>query len=407
MTRIHYFSQMKNILLLLLWLFTSLAWAQGAKPYVLIISMDAFRWDYPEKYDLKNIKAFGQNGVRAESMEPSFPSKTFPNHYTIATGLYPDHHGIVMNSFYDPEMKMAYKVSDRVSVMNGDFYGGEPIWVTAEIQGLKSASFFWVGSEAPIQGLQPSYWKVYEHNLPYEQRIDTVMHWFNLPQAERPHLVMLYFDEPDGAGHNFGPDNPKTGVVLERMDSVFALLLYQLSTLPIADSLNIILLADHGMGPVSPERTILLDSILDSSWVVQAQGGNPVYNLEVKEGYLDSVLFVLNNTQHIKAWKRGEAPEHLHYRTNSRLLDITVAADSAWSIHWGRGVSYASGTHGYDPHNKDMHAIFMANGPVFQRGLQIPSFQNIEVYNIIAHILGLVPANNDGSIERIRPLFRK
>lgn len=399
---------MKYALIILFSLSLGLLHAQAPSgTYTLVVSMDGFRWDYPERYSLAQIKAFGEKGVRAEGLQPSFPSKTFPNHFTLATGLYPDHHGIVMNSFFDPEENRAYRISDRSAVMDGSFYQGEPIWVTAEKQGVKTASFYWVGSEAAIQGIQPAFWKEYDHHFPYGQRIDTVIHWFSLPQTERPALVMLYFDEPDGAGHTYGPEHPETGRTLQEMDSLFAVLLQKLAALPLYDSLNIILLSDHGMGSIAPERSIFLDSLLSAHWVLQAQGGNPVYNLQVATGFIDSVMQVLSSTPHLKAWKKGEAPSYLHYYKNARLLDVTVAADSAWSIYWG-SKSYASrGTHGFDPTQKDMRAIFMAAGPSFREGYQRGRFENVEVYGIIARLLGIKPAATDGEIENLSDIFRK
>jgi alkaline phosphatase D len=368
--------------------------------------MDGFRWDYPEIYGLEHIQAFGERGVRAKSLQPAFPSKTFPNHYTLATGLYPDHHGIVMNSFFDPVENRAYRISDRSAVMDGSFYQGEPIWVTAEKQGVRTASFYWVGSEAAIQGIQPAFWKEYDHHFPYGQRIDTVIHWFSLPQAKRPGLVMLYFDEPDGIGHKYGPEHPETGKTLLEMDSLFAVLLQKLAALPLHDSLNIILLSDHGMGSIAPERSIFLDSLLPAHWVLQAQGGNPVYNLQVAQGFIDSVMWVLGNTPNLKAWKKGEAPEHLHYRSHPRLLDVTVVADSAWSIYWGSKAYSSRGTHGFDPTHKDMHAIFMAAGPSFKEGYERGAFENVEIYGIVAYLLGIEAAKTDGKIEKVLDLFR-
>jgi alkaline phosphatase D len=372
--------------------------------YVLVVSMDGFRWDYPEKYGLKNILRFGNEGVRASSLRPSFPSKTFPNHYTLATGLVPARHGIVMNSFHDPLTGRDYSIGNRAAVMDGTFYGGEPIWVTAETQGIKSACFYWVGSEADIHGIRPTYWKKYEHGFPYGQRIDTVIHWLSLPQAERPRLLMLYFDEPDGVGHEFGPDHPETGRVLQSMDSLFGVFLARLDALDIADSLNVILLSDHGMGAIDRERSIRLDSLLDTSWVLRVKGGNPAFNLELLDGYEDSVLQALSGIPHLKAWKNGQAPEHLDYRDNPRILDVTVVADSAWSVFWGEPSGYSAGTHGYDPYNKDMHAIFMARGPAFLKEKTFPTFGNVNVYNILAYILGLKPAANDGDPAILREM---
>lgn len=392
------------VVLILCWLISVSAFTQtDHPPYVLMVSLDGFRWDYPDKVNLPCLRDIAQRGVKAKALIPSFPTKTFPNHYSMATGLYPANHGIVMNSFYDPEMSATYRISDRKAVMDASFYGGEPIWVTAEMQGMTTASFFWVGSEAAVKGIQPTYWKPYQHNFPYEARIDSVIAWLSLPQELRPRLVMLYFDEPDGVGHAYGPEAPVTIQTLLRLDSLMGVLVKKLEALPIFDSLNVIITSDHGMGSISAERSVVLSEIIPHDWIIRAEGGNPGYNLEVKDGYLDSVLLVLDQVPGIKAWRTGEAPERLFYRNNPRLLDLCVVADSSWSVHWKENFSYGRGTHGYDNANSDMHAIFYAMGPSFRKGIVVPPFANVSLYPMLAHILRLKPALVDGNLDEVLP----
>ncbi|MEE3196351.1 MAG: ectonucleotide pyrophosphatase/phosphodiesterase, partial [Candidatus Neomarinimicrobiota bacterium] len=173
--------------------------------YVLLVSMDGFRSDYLEIADTPNFDKMSKNGVKAEGLKPVFISKTFPNHYSIATGMYAESHGLIANSFFASDINKYYSIRDRESVENGDFYGGEPIWVTAERQGMNTASYFWVGTEASIAGVHPSIWKRYDQKVPFDDRIDSVMTWFSLPMSNRPRLVMLYFHEPDWTGHKYGP----------------------------------------------------------------------------------------------------------------------------------------------------------------------------------------------------------
>jgi alkaline phosphatase D len=191
--------------------------------YLVILSLDGFRWGYPDSIPTPNLDAIAANGVKAVSLRPAFPSKTFPNHYTMATGLYPDHHGIVLNSFYDPASGREYAIRDREAVEDGYFYGGEPIWVTAEKQGVKSASYFWVGSEAEIKGYRPSIWKEYEHKFPYDQRMDSVIAWLQLPPGQRPHLILWYMDEPDHSGHYYGPFSEGTNKIIMYEDSLLGI----------------------------------------------------------------------------------------------------------------------------------------------------------------------------------------
>lgn len=374
--------------------------------YVLLISLDGFRWDYPIIYSTPNIDAFGQSGVRAQSLISCYPSKTFPNHYSIATGLHPDHHGIVNNSFYDPELGY-YRLGDRKSVENGKFYGGEPIWVTAEKQGVKTASFYWVGSEAPIQGIQPTYWKRYAQKVPFTQRVDTVLKWFTLPVEQRPRLVTFYYHEPDWVSHDYGPVSPQTRKVVEQLDSLIGYFLNRLSELPIAGKLNIIILSDHGMAEISSQRVVNLSDYLDKQNFKYISGGNPVYTLQPQPEHYQAVLAKLKSIPHLKVWERNEIPKRYVYGSNPRVNDILVEAELGWSVTWSDDKdSYSGGTHGYDNLIPDMQGIFYAKGPAFKSGYVHPSFFNVNVYSIIANILNLKPAKTDGNLEEVQGMLK-
>lgn len=383
-----------------------LTYTQEAKgKYVLMVSLDGFRWDYPDMYDTPFLDSLAKAGVKAKSLQPSYPSKTFPNHYTMATGLYPDHHGIVNNSFYDPETKREYAILKRNAVKDGTFYGGEPMWVTAEKQGIKSATYFWVGSEAAVQGVMPTITKYYDASHAYGSRIDSVMKWFSKPYNERPGLVMLYFDEPDASGHKYGPAHTKTGKVVQRLDSLMGDLFQKSGNLNIKDSLNIIITSDHGMAALSEKRQILLKDHIHDSLLIRIEGSNPVYNLEVKDEYLELVHEKLSGIEHLHVWKPDEIPEKLHYGTNPRTLDINIVAEEGWSIHTENPSGYSAGTHGYIPQNRSMHAIFYASGPSFLSDKEIDTFENVDLYNLVCFLLDLEPAQNDGSFERIKPML--
>lgn len=220
--------------------------------YVVLVSFDGFRWDYQDLYETPNFDLLEKNGVKTRYMIPSFPTKTFPNHYTLATGLYPDHHGIINNNFYASELDGIYRIGDADMVTNPDAYFGEPIWVSAEKQGIRSASYFWVGSEADILGISPSYWYAYDESVPYPDRVDQVIRWLSKPPGERPGLVLLYFDEPDGIAHRYGPEHHETGKVVSYLDSVLGYLRSEIAALEHGDLVNLIVLSDHGMGPVTP-----------------------------------------------------------------------------------------------------------------------------------------------------------
>ena len=376
-------------------------------PYVVMVSLDAFRWDYDSIYGTPILYDIAANGVKAERLIPSFPTKTFPNHYTIATGLYPDHHGLVNNSFYAPDLDLVYRIGDRAMVSNGAFYGGEPLWVTAHKQGLKTASFYWVGSEAPIEGIQPDYWKPYDDEVPFADRVDTVFKWLSLPAAKRPHFITLYFEEPDAVSHVYGPVSPETGDMVRSLDSLMGVLRTGLAALPIADKINLIVLSDHGMTEIDGSRYNYIFDTLPESMVSRIIGGSPVWAVEPAEGMTDSVIYYLNLQYGMKAWKKEELPEYLHYGTNPRIPPVVLIADPGWTAGVRPEPSgYSRGNHGYDWKCADMHAIFYAEGPAFRKGFVVDTLFNVDVYGLVTDILGLIPAPNDGDEQRVSALLK-
>ncbi len=380
------------------------------QPYVVMLSMDGFRWDYASQVPTPNLDYIASHGVKAQAMIPSFPTKTFPNHYSIATGLYPDHHGIIQNTFYANDLHAGYSIGNRQAVENGAFYGGEPIWVTADKQGLRTASYFWVGSEAPIGNLQPDIWKTYEHTFPFPAREDSVIAWLQLPENIRPHLITFYFHEPDAIGHKKGPDSPKTAQVIMHLDSLVGRFLKKLDQLLIQEQVNFIIVSDHGMGNISPERVVFFEDYLNPAWVDTFLGSNPTYLLQPDSGYADSVILALSKVPHIKAWKKSEVPARLHYGTNPRIYDVVLVADSAWSLGKHKGFSpgrYTGGTHGYDNADDDMGAIFYAIGPAFKSGYVQLKFPNVDIYPLLAHLLKLKPAPNDGNFSEVQGMLVK
>ncbi|MDX2414760.1 MAG: ectonucleotide pyrophosphatase/phosphodiesterase [Bacteroidales bacterium] len=379
------------------------------KQYVILVSMDAFRWDYHKLYSTPVLDDVAQRGVKAPSLIPVYPSKTFPNHYTLATGLYPDNHGLISNTFYDQDMQKLYRIGDRSAVENGDFYSGEPIWTTTEKNDIIAASMFWVGSEAPINGHQPTYWNSYDGSVPFKARVDSVINWLSLPKKVRPGFITLYFQEPDGVSHSFGPQSRQTDSVVTVLDGVIGDLISRVGELPIAKRVNIIIVSDHGMGEVSSERVVNLRSHIPEDLVEFYTGSNPSYLIDPYDQYLDSVLFLLNAIPHVKAYSSETMPEHYHYGKNKRFPGIVAEADSGWSIIASNRSGYgmrSKGAHGYDPSNTDMHGIFYALGPVFKKGFESDQLYNTDVYNIVCRILKIDPAPNDGDKERIENIFK-
>jgi alkaline phosphatase D len=291
-------------------------------------------------------------------------------------------------------------------VMDGRFYGGEPIWATAEKQGVKTASFYWVGSEATIKGIQPTYWKIYENKIPFNQRIDTVINWLQLPENERPHLILFYLPEPDAISHDYGPISKETKEMVTYLDSLIWVFVGKLKTLPIGNDINVIITSDHGMCAVNNDKNIIIDNYLKPEWVKGMYGYNPTLNISASDNCIDSIYFSLKKIHHLNVWKTKDVPKRLHYSTNNRIGDLVVLADSSWSISRKKDKPPYGGAHGYDNENMDMHGIFYAYGASFKKNFKIKTFSNINLYSLIAHILQLKPAKTDGNLSEIKDVLK-
>jgi predicted AlkP superfamily pyrophosphatase or phosphodiesterase len=382
---------------------------QQQKPYVILISADGFRYDYADKYDAENLKALREQGVQAESMLPSFPSKTFPNHYTLVTGMYPARHGLINNYFYDPQRKESYSMRDRSKVEDGSWYGGVPLWVLAEQQQMLTASFYWVGSEAPVQGVLPTYYYKYNESIPFESRVQTVLDWLNLPEEKRPHLITFYLPEVDHAGHNFGPDAPETREAVQELDVNIKKLTEAVATtgLPV----NFIFVSDHGMTQLDTNNTLKLPAAVDTAKFI-VSGGGMVVELHAKDKSAIKSTYrkLRKEAEGYKVYRKRNMPRHLHYGTEEdvygRVGDILLLTEAPYVFHFSSRRP-APGTHGYDPAAvKDMHATFYAWGPAFKKGLRIPSFENIHVYPLVAELLGLKYRHKiDGSRKLVKEVL--
>jgi len=383
---------------------------QQDKPYVILISADGFRYDYAKKYNAKNLIALGKKGVVADYMFPSFPSLTFPNHYTIVTGLYPAHHGLVDNSFYDRARQQTYGMQDKKMVADPYWYGGTPLWVLAEQQQMIAASFYWVASEAPIQQLPPTYHYFYNEKIGIDQRIETVKQWLALPKDKRPHFISFYFPEVDHAGHNFGPDSKETAEAVQFVDESIGKLqaVAAASGLPV----NFVFVADHGMAKVDQQNTIPYPAFDTTLFTMNS--GSAVLQLYAKDKNAIYPFYetLKKNTVDYDVYLKSSIPAHLNYSVTddryNRIGDIILLAKFPKVFNRG-GRPTGPGKHGFDPHNLSMRAVFQAWGPAFKKRLRIRGFENIHVYPLIAEILGLkYDANTiDGKSDVLRNIIKK
>jgi predicted AlkP superfamily pyrophosphatase or phosphodiesterase len=400
---------MKRRLLFLLLLFLSVAVqskADGRDSYTVIISLDGLRWDYLDAYDVPFFNQLAREGVKAV-MQPSFPSKTFPNHYTLATGLVPDHHGIITNIFWDRERGVEFSLSNKETRSDGRYYGGDPVWLTAKRQGVKTATVFWVGSDVAIQNDHPTYWHDYQtENIDFPGRVDEVIRLLSLPEDKRPHLVMAYFEEPDRSGHNYGPLNRVTRRSLEYLDSLLSMMWVRIQMLPIGSQVNLIITGDHGMTSVDPKRFVNINDCLPQRWVERACNDYPTLIYASKPEYIDSIYQALQGVDHIRAWKHGELPAYLNYGTNKNIGDVVVLPDVGWLFDY-KPSKKQRGSHGFDHTAADMQVGFRAVGPDFKVGYEkADRFRNVCIYPLLCHLLGVTPSPNDGSLDEVSDMLR-
>lgn len=374
---------------------------ESSQRIVIMVGVDGFRWDYLEKFRPPNLLRMAANGVTAERMTPAFPSLTFPNFYTLATGLRPENHGIIGNTMFDPEFKAKFALGSP-SVQESRWWGGEPVWVTAEKQGVRAACMFWPGSEAEIAGVRPSEWRKYQHDLPPGDRVQTVLDWLAWPPDTRPRLITLYFHEADTAGHRFGPDSQETAEAVAVVDSAIGKLIEGVRKLKLPDRTNFLIVSDHGMTEVSPDRTIVLSQLVDGK-DVQIDFSGAVAGLRPLRGTVEELYEKLAAHQtHFKVYRREEVPAHLHFRKHHRIPPLVLVPEEGWLIIPRPPLAGSTdkpiprATHGFDPELSSMGALFIASGPAFRSGVKLPPFESIHIYNLVCALLGLKPAANDG-----------
>lgn len=387
-------------------------------PYVVLVSFDGFRHDYVRNFNTPNFKTFIEKGSAAEALIPSFPSKTFPNHYTIVTGLNPGNHGLVDNTFYDRKKNVTYGMRVKELVTDPYFYGGIPLWELAKKNGMKSASYFWVGSEMTDEKRRPDYYFPFDDDFDNDLRVDQVIRWLKLPAAERPHFITLYFSMVDHAGHDFGPASENTRQAVLKADALLGRLMsgVEVTKLPV----NVILVSDHGMYelPIQEDTYVFIDELINrkDSSVKLANGGTQthLYIPDIKKR--DSVYQVLKKQEgKFTVLKKEQFPNRWNYR-HDRVGDILLEAKPGYYMREGSRERFLKsakignkfGVHGYDPEaTPDVRGIFYAQGPNIKPGMAVAPFQNIHVYPLVAKILGLPLPKIDGKEEVLQKLYRK
>lgn len=385
----------------------------GATPVTrhatVLLSLDGFRADYLDRPGAIRLRALAAQGVRAERLVPAFPSKTFPNHYTIVTGLHPEHHGIVANTMSDAVIGARFTISDTLIARDPRWWGGEPIWNTAERQGVRTAAFFWPGSDYAVNGRYPTYYRPYDGRIPNQTRVRQVLDWLAMPADSVPRLVTFYFSTTDDAGHAFGPSSPQVDAAIAHVDSLVGDLVDGLAARGLTQQVNVVIVSDHGMTEISPERVIFLDDYIDLR-EVEVVDWMPVAAIVPRAGSRSAVYHALRRAPHLQLWTKERVPARYHYRSHPRITPLVLLADEGWTITSHQRFALTrptGGTHGYDNFLPSMGALFVAAGPDIARGRILPPVANIHVYALLAHLLGVAPAANDGHLDSLRGVLRR
>ena len=363
--------------------------APASLPTIIVLSFDALGDRYLDRDTLPNFKTMMADGVRAP-FRPQFPSKTFPNHYSMATGLTPGEHGIVVNSFFDPERGEMFL---RTSASEGKWFGGEPIWVTAENAGIRTAAYFWTGSEAEIQGIRPSRWKLFDAAVADSAKLGQIMQWLRAPVAERPHLVMMYSGVVDGPSHRYGPDSPQGFAAVRAADRFLGAFRDSLSKLSFG--VDLIVVSDHGQIHVPREHDIDMDELIPKAGVfvddehatfsIWQDPKGPRVNMDSLAAFYRKMI------PHMRLFRPGDFPPEWRTNQNRRFGDIFMLADPGWEFVGTKPVNavYTLGEHGYDPATPEMMGVLLASGPSFQRGVRLAERENRTLHELLIRLLHL------------------
>ena len=384
---------------------------ESARHPLILISIDGFRADYLDRHETPTLAALAADGVRAEAMKPAFPTLTFPNHYTLVTGLTPDHHGIINNRMVDPATGKVFVYKDPKTTSDPSWWGGEPIWVSVEKHGEHAATMFWPGSDVAIDGVRPSEWLPFNAKMTPDQRVDQLLRWIDEPAPQRASLFTLYFEQVDHAGHGHGPDSPEVDAALREVDAALTRLVDGLKQRGVFEHTDLVIVSDHGMTATTRALRTYLDDVVPLTDVSVVNYGI-LAGINPKEGKTAEVeRALLAPHPHMQCWRKSQVPARLHYGTNPRIPALLCLAVDGGIItshgYENGGGHFSAGEHGYDNDDPKMRALFIAHGPDFKRGLVVPEFDNVDVYPLLAHLLGIHARPNDGDYAAVERMLRK
>uniref|UniRef100_A0A673N4S7 Ectonucleotide pyrophosphatase/phosphodiesterase 5 n=1 Tax=Sinocyclocheilus rhinocerous TaxID=307959 RepID=A0A673N4S7_9TELE len=369
---------------------------QDEQSQLLLVSFDGFRWDYVNRVPTPNFRALMDEGVQVEQVENTYITKTYPNHYTLVTGLHAETHGIVANEMYDPIHNRSFSMEGSEVYDAWWWEEAVPLWVTNQKAGLKSGAAMWPGSDVAIGGTYPTHYLSYNASMTFETRVEKLIDWFSGPEAIN--FGVLYWEEPDESGHNLGPESPLMDVVIADIDEKLGFLRGKLRTAGLSDKVNLIVTSDHGMTQLSHDKIIELDTYVSRdlyTWIDKS----PVVGILPKEGKNE----YNNANPNMVVYKKEEIPDHYHYRHNVRIMPLIIEVKEGWTVMQNRNGSFMLGNHGYNNSLPSMHPVFVARGPAFRRDYTKASMRSVDLYPLMCSILGLKPLPNNGSLSRVEP----
>nr|XP_035934766.1 ectonucleotide pyrophosphatase/phosphodiesterase family member 7 [Halichoerus grypus] len=388
---------------------------KGCRNKLLLVSFDGFRWNYDQDVQTPNLDAMALDGVKACYMTPAFVTLTSPCHFTLVTGKYIENHGVVHNMYYNTTSKVKLPYHATLGIQMWWDNGSIPIWITAQRQGLKTGSFFYPGGNVTYEGMAVTLSRKegvlhnYKNEAEWRANIDTVMKWFT---EEGLDLVTLYFGEPDSTGHKYGPESQQRKEMVMQVDRTVGYLRDSISRSGLEGSLNLIITSDHGMTTVNKQAPDLVEfhafpnfTFKDIEFELLDYGPNGM--LLPKEGMLDKVYEVLKDAHpKLHVYKKESFPTSLHYASNPRITPLLMYTDPGYVIHGRLSVQFNKGEHGFHNDVMDMKTIFRAVGPSFKRGLEVEPFESIHVYELMCHLLGIMPEANDGLLSTLLPMLQ-
>ncbi|XP_006776473.1 PREDICTED: ectonucleotide pyrophosphatase/phosphodiesterase family member 5 [Myotis davidii] len=371
---------------------------------VLLVSFDGFRWDYLYRVPTPHFHYVMKYGVHVKQVTNIFITKTYPNHYTLVTGLFAENHGIVANDMFDPILNKSFSL-DNMNIYDSEFWEeATPIWITNQKAGHTSGAAMWPGTDVKIHESFPTHYLLYNESVSFEERVAKIIEWFT--SKEPINLGLLYWEDPDDMGHHLGPDSPLMDPVISDIDSKLGYLIQMLKKANLWNTLNLIITSDHGMTQCSEERVIELDQYLDKEHYLLIDQ-SPVAAILPKEGKFDEVYEALAHAHpNMTVYKKEEIPERWHYKYNTRVQPIIAVADEGWYILQNKSEGLMLGNHGYDNALAEMHPVFLAHGPAFRKNFTKEAMNSTDLYPLLCHLLRIPALPHNGSLSSVQDLLR-